>query len=169
MSETPVQTPVRRDRSAAARRAARLERAERAARIISLLNRGVSVAEIAACEGLSLKRMRNLVPEIPGEAHASAPGRVPRASSQPAQRSAARDLHAMHLSAAGTNFEGVDRVVGIVRALHGSSNARRRVDLRSIGQGLVKSGACLRKRRNEKGAKSLKTNNRVKTAKRNRS
>ena len=72
-SETPVQTPVRRDRSAAARRAARLERAERAARIISLLDRGVSVAEIAACEGLSLKRMRNLVPEIPGEAHASAP------------------------------------------------------------------------------------------------
>jgi DNA-binding CsgD family transcriptional regulator len=56
--------PVRRQRSVAARRTAGLNRAEREARIVSLLNRGVAIAEIAAREGLSLKRMRNLVREI---------------------------------------------------------------------------------------------------------
>jgi DNA-binding CsgD family transcriptional regulator len=56
--------PVRRQRSVAARRTAGLSRAEREARIVSLLNRGVAIAEIAAREGLSLKRMRNLVREI---------------------------------------------------------------------------------------------------------
>jgi hypothetical protein len=55
---------IRLNRSAAARRAARLNRAEREARIASLLNRGVAVAEIAAREGLSLQRMRNLVREV---------------------------------------------------------------------------------------------------------
>jgi hypothetical protein len=58
------QAPVRRDRSAAARRVARLMRIAREERIISLLNRGFSVAEIAAREGLSLRRMRNRVQEI---------------------------------------------------------------------------------------------------------
>src|ERR1700691_2484116 len=62
--ETLLGPPVRRERSVAARRAARLERGELEARIVSLLNRGVAVAEIAAREGLSLKRMRNLVREI---------------------------------------------------------------------------------------------------------
>jgi hypothetical protein len=62
--ETLLGPPVRRERSVAARRAARLESGEREARIVSLLNRGVAVAEIAAREGLSLKRMRNLVREI---------------------------------------------------------------------------------------------------------
>jgi DNA-binding NarL/FixJ family response regulator len=56
--------PVRRQRLVAARRTAGLSRAEREARIVSLLNRGVAIAEIAAREGLSLKRMRNLVREI---------------------------------------------------------------------------------------------------------
>ena len=63
-AEEPLGPAVRRNRSAAARRAARLRKANREARIIGLLNRGVSVAEIAAREGLSLKRMRNLVREI---------------------------------------------------------------------------------------------------------
>ena len=51
-------------RSVTARRTPRRNRAEREARIVSLLNRGVAIAEIAAREGLSPKRMRNLVREI---------------------------------------------------------------------------------------------------------
>ena len=61
---SPSAPPVRRDRSAAARRAARIKKTDRESRIISLLNRGVSVAEIAAREGLSLSRMRRLVQAI---------------------------------------------------------------------------------------------------------
>jgi DNA-binding NarL/FixJ family response regulator len=60
----PFLDPPVRQRSVAARRTAGLNRAEREARIVSLLNRGVAIAEIAAREGLSLKRMRNLVREI---------------------------------------------------------------------------------------------------------
>jgi len=63
-AEDSLGPAVRRNRSAAARRAARLRKVTREARIIGLLNRGVSVVEIAAREGLSLKRMRNLVREI---------------------------------------------------------------------------------------------------------
>jgi DNA-binding CsgD family transcriptional regulator len=61
-SEAP--TPARRDRSVSARRKARQGKADRERRIVNLLNVGVSVAEIAAREGVSLKRMRNLAREI---------------------------------------------------------------------------------------------------------
>ena len=44
--------------------AARARREEREARIVGLLNRGVAVAEIAAREGVSLKRMRNCIREL---------------------------------------------------------------------------------------------------------
>jgi DNA-binding CsgD family transcriptional regulator len=49
-----------RDRSIPARRKARQAKAERERGIVNLLNAGVSVAEIAAREGVSLKRTRNL-------------------------------------------------------------------------------------------------------------
>jgi DNA-binding CsgD family transcriptional regulator len=52
---------VRRDQSIAARRAARRKRAERERRIVGLLNDGHSVAEIAAREGLTQRRMRAVV------------------------------------------------------------------------------------------------------------
>ncbi len=51
-------------RSIEARRAARLEKARREGRIVDLLNRGVSVAEIASRQGVTEKRMRALVSEI---------------------------------------------------------------------------------------------------------
>ena len=112
--ETPSRTPVRRDRS----RAARLDRAGRETRIVSLLNRGVSVAEIAGREGVSLKRMRNLVREILAK-------RMPQPLAESSSRLQISRLNeallvsysAMHNSVSGTNFEAVDRVVRIVREL----------------------------------------------------
>jgi hypothetical protein len=61
MSDTPETSPqprACRDRSIPARRKARQGKAERERRIVNLLNAGVSVAEIATGEGVSLKRMR---------------------------------------------------------------------------------------------------------------
>jgi hypothetical protein len=115
---------VRRDRSVAARRAARLKKADRESRIVSLLNRGVSVAEIAAQEGLSLSRMRRLVqatlvkrlPQPPAEFLALQVGRLNEAL--------LLSYSTMYNSATGTNFDAVDRVVKIVRELdryHGFS------------------------------------------------
>ena len=62
MSEPVEPTPParRRDRSAAARSAARQERAEREATIVSLLNRGFSVAEIADRNGVSERAIASL-------------------------------------------------------------------------------------------------------------
>jgi DNA-binding NarL/FixJ family response regulator len=54
-------SPISRDRSAAARCAARQERAEREASIVSLLNRGFSVAEIADRNGVSERAMRKSI------------------------------------------------------------------------------------------------------------
>ena len=115
--QNPSWTPVRRERSVAARRAARLERGEREARIVSLLNRGVAVAEIAAREGLSLKRMNNLVREILAQ-------RMPQPLAEFLALQVSRlseallvSYSAMHTSVSGANFEAVDRVVKIVREL----------------------------------------------------
>ena len=54
----------RRNRSVEARRSKRLAKARRDSRIVDLLNRGVSVAEIAAREDVTEKRMRALILEI---------------------------------------------------------------------------------------------------------
>jgi len=59
----PLPAPVR-NRSIEARRAARLAKARRESRIVDLLNRGISVAEIAARENVTEKRMRALISEI---------------------------------------------------------------------------------------------------------
>jgi hypothetical protein len=71
MSKAPKRNPealspkfVRRGGSSGVPRATRLEKVRREERIVGLLNRGASVPEIAAREGLTLKRMRNVVREI---------------------------------------------------------------------------------------------------------
>src|SRR5208337_5624613 len=56
--------PVRRDRSVEARREARLKKDARERRIISMLNRGVSMVELAAREGVTLRRMQIVVKDI---------------------------------------------------------------------------------------------------------
>ena len=75
--------PARRDRSVQVRRKARNAKADRERQIVGLLNRGLSVAEIASRSGVSIKHMRNLA-KNPGGADAPAAGRISGAASEPA-------------------------------------------------------------------------------------
>jgi DNA-binding CsgD family transcriptional regulator len=123
-ADAPSPPPVRRDRSVAARRAARLKKADREQRIVSLLNRGVSVAEIAAREGLSLNRMHRLVQAILAKRLPQPPAEFLALQISRLNEALLLSYSAMHNSATGTNFDAVDRVVKIVRELdryHGFS------------------------------------------------
>jgi hypothetical protein len=62
-SEDAVPQPPapRRDRSIEARRKARRKKGARERQIVDLLNRGVSTAELAAAEGVTLRRMQILL------------------------------------------------------------------------------------------------------------
>ena len=100
-----------------ARRAARLDRAEREARIVSLLNRSIAVPEIAAREHLSLKRMRNLVREILAQRMPQPPDEFLALQVSRLNEALLVSYSAMHTSGLGANFEAVDRVVKIVREL----------------------------------------------------
>ena len=86
-------------------------------RIVALLNRGASVPEIAASEGLTLKRMRNLVREILSERMPQPPAEFLALQVNRLNEALLVSFTAMHDPAEGTNFEAVDRVVKIVREL----------------------------------------------------
>ncbi len=114
-----------RDRSIEARRTARLKKFKRERRILDLLNRGVSVAEIAAREGVREKGMRAIVrdilarrmPEPPAEFVALQVSRLNEA------------LLVAYGAMSGANLGAVDRVVKIVRELdryHGFVAVERR-------------------------------------------
>ena len=127
-AQTIAAPPIRRGASPATRRARRLEKAEREARIVSFLNRGVSISEIAAREGLSLKRMRNVVREILSERTPQPPAEFLAIQVTRLNEALLVCFSAMHTPAEGTNFEAVDRVVKIVRELdryHGFAAAPR--------------------------------------------
>jgi hypothetical protein len=66
-AEPISEAAARRGGSSGIRRATRREKVRREERIVGLLNRGASVPEIAASEGVTLKRMRNVVREILSE------------------------------------------------------------------------------------------------------
>jgi len=130
VSETAVNASraAPRDRSIRARRAARLLKAGREGRIVQFLNGGVSVAEIAAREGVTEKRMRAVIRDILAR----------RAPKPPAEFLAIQvsRLHEALLVAysamTGCNLQAVDRVVKIVRELdryHGFVAAERRYPL----------------------------------------
>ena len=125
LTETAPPAPVG-NRSIEARRAARLAKARREGRIVELLNRGVSVAEIAAREGVTEKRMRALVSEILAR-------RMPEPPAEfvALQVSRLNDALLVAYSAmSGANLKAVGLVVKIVRELdryHGFSAGRRRV------------------------------------------
>ena len=128
-SHAPCHEPVRRKRSVAARRATQREKVQREERIVGLLNRGVSVPEIAASEGLSLKRMRNIVREVLAERMPQPPAEFLALQVSRLNEALLVTYSAMHTPAAGANFEAVDRVVRIVRELdryHGFSVPRPR-------------------------------------------
>ena len=107
----------RRGGSSGIRRATLLEKAEREQRVISLLNRGVSIPEIAAQQGLSLKRMRNLVREILAERMPQPPADFLALQVSRLNEALLVSYRAMHTIAGGTKLEAVDRVVRIVREL----------------------------------------------------
>ena len=111
------EAPAPSSRSPAARKAARAKKAEREARIVGLLNRGVSVAEIAARERVTLNRMRKAVrailekraPPAPAEYLALQAGRLDEAMLVA--------YGAMYNSETGANFKAIDSVVKIVREM----------------------------------------------------
>ncbi|MGC2787236.1 MAG: hypothetical protein WA397_26105 [Roseiarcus sp.] len=84
---------------------------------MGLLNRGASVPEIAAREGLTLKRMRNVVREILSERMPQPPAEFLALQVSRLNEALLVSFSAMHDPAEGTNFEAVDRVVRIVREL----------------------------------------------------
>jgi hypothetical protein len=109
--------PAHRGGSSGIRRATRREKVRREERIVGLLNRGASVPEIAASEGLTLKRMRNLVREILAQRMPQPPAEFLALQVNRLNEALLVSFTAMHDPAEGTNFEAVDRVVKIVREL----------------------------------------------------
>ena len=94
--------------------APRLRKFEREQLIVDYLNRGVSVAEIAARVGVGEKRMPAVIRGIRCPAHAAAPPEeVWRSRSAGSTRRCWSPISAM----TGANLKAVDRVVRIVREL----------------------------------------------------
>jgi hypothetical protein len=109
--------PARRDRSAPARRKTREGKADRERQIVNLLNRGVSVPEIAGRSGVSVQHMRKLVRKILAERAPQPPAEFLTLQVSRLSEALLLSYGAMHNSMTGTNFEAVDRVVRIVREL----------------------------------------------------
>jgi hypothetical protein len=97
----PSPPTLRRDRSPAARNAARRRKADRERRIIGFLNRGVSVAELAARERVTERGMRKYVR-----------GLLARRAPQPPAEFLARLNEALlvaYSAMSGANLQAVDR------------------------------------------------------------
>jgi transposase-like protein len=105
-------------------RAARLAKFKREQVIVDYLNRGVSVAEIAAHVGLSEKRLRAVIREILARRMPAPPEEF--VAIQVSRLNEA--LMVAYSAMTDMNLKAVDRVVRIVRELdryHGFSSARR--------------------------------------------
>jgi transposase-like protein len=117
-------SPAAPQKSSANARAARLAKFEREQVIVDYLNRGVSVAEIAARIDVSEKRMRAIIREILARRMPAPPEEFVAI-----QVSRLNEALLVAYSAMGEmNLKAVDRVVRIVRELdryHGFSAARR--------------------------------------------
>src|SRR5271166_2288316 len=128
MSQTAETAPpsAPRDRSIEARRAARLLKARREGRIVQFLNRGVSIAEIAAREGVTEKRMRAVIRDILARRMPAPPAEFLALQMSRLNEALVVAYGAM----SGGNLQAVDRVVKIVRELdryHGLVAAERRL------------------------------------------
>jgi len=105
--------PDRLDRTIEARREARLKKDARERRIGGMLNRGVSIVEIAAREGVTLRRMQIVVKDILAR-------RAPPAPSEYLALQVSRLNEAMMVaygSMASGNLTAVDRVVRLVKEM----------------------------------------------------
>ena len=131
-TERPAAAP--RDRSVAARRAARLRKAGREAGIVDLLNGGASIPELAAREGLTEHSMRSLVRKILSK-------RMPAPPAEFVAIQVSRLHEALLVSysaMSGANLKAVDRVVRIVRELdryHGFAPSTRTSEPRKLAAG----------------------------------
>jgi hypothetical protein len=115
--KAPPAKPAHRGGLSGIRRATQREKVRREERIVGLLNRGASVPEIAASEGVSLKRMRNVVRELLAERMPQPPAEFLALQVNRLNEALLVSFTAMHEAKEGTNFEAVDRVVRIVREL----------------------------------------------------
>ncbi len=116
-ADPPVLRIGTRDRSPQAREAARVRKAEREARIIGLLNDGVSMRAIAAREDVSINRMRKVVRAI-----------LERRAPKPPMEYLAREINRLHEAlpvafdsmmdpTSAPNFRAIGSLVKIVREL----------------------------------------------------
>ena len=117
MAELPDADPhpasVRRDRSIEARREARRKKHVRERRIVDLLNRGLSTAELAVREGVTLRRMQILVKTILAR-------HVPQAPAEYLALQMSRLNEAMivaYCAMSTGNLGAVDRVAKLVREM----------------------------------------------------
>jgi hypothetical protein len=117
ISAAPSRTLARRDRSIQARRNARQAEADRERQIVGLLNRGISVPEIASRSGVSVQHMRKLVRKILAERAPQPPAEFLALQVSRLSEALLLSYGAMHNSVTGTNFEAIDRVDRIVREL----------------------------------------------------
>ena len=95
---------------------------------MSLLNRGISVAEIASRSGVSIAHMRKQVRKILAERAPAPPAEYLALQVNRLNEALLVSYSAMHNTITGPNFEAVDRVVKIVRELdryHGFGVAPR--------------------------------------------
>ena len=136
MSET-VETPSlpvrRRDRSREARRATQAKKAERETRIVGLLNRGVSVAEIASRERVTLNRMRKVVRAILERRMPQPPAEYLALQVSRLNEALLVSYGAMYNPSTGADFKAIDSVVRIVREMdryHGFAPAGERSQIR---------------------------------------
>ena len=127
MSDCPqAASPTAVMNASADARPARLAKFERERLIVDYLNRGVSVAEIAAHIGVGEKRMRAIIREI-----------LARRQPHPPEEFVAIQVNRLNeallvafSAMSGTNLKAVDRVIRIVRELdryHGFVAAERRL------------------------------------------
>ncbi len=114
----PHSTEAGRWRAASVGRSVASRRDEREARIVGLLTGGASVAEIADQEGVSLKRMRNCLREILARREPRPPVEFLVRETNRLNEALRDSFDAMVDPKTGrANFQAIDRVVSIVRAL----------------------------------------------------
>lgn len=125
----PAPSARPRDRSAEARKAGRVKKAERETRIVGLLNRGVSMAEIAAGERVSVNRMRKVVRGALERRMPKAPAEYVALQVNRLNEALLVSYGSMYNPETGANFEAIDSVVNIVREMdryHGFFPASQR-------------------------------------------
>ncbi len=123
--------PARRDRSLEARHAAKLKKTERQTRIIGLLNRGVSVAEIAERESVSLNRMHKVVRAILAARMPQPPAEYLALQLSRLNEALIISYGAMYNPETGANFKAIDSVARLVREMdryHGFTPGRPRAN-----------------------------------------